>query len=869
MNEKPRFLHWILYTIFGFILRRVTYKLDDLEKTTGLLQDGVVVHIFEFASLLDSLTLIAFLKYHNLPLPVIIEPPFWVRWGRGLLRMAQSLAGMTPSPLEPMPPTDKPGEHYIIFLKRRRSLFEHGAPLSAQLQIQEMVKRQEVQDVPIYLVPHILFWNNLPPVAGKRKWLELAFGNNLNPGRLRKMVIFLGNIHRAFASTGAPVDLQRVVAESETDDHAALAQQVRMDVYRFFADERAAVSGPMMRPRSYLLESILRSGEVSEAIQRKATEENRPIDEVRNEAARILDKLASDYSPSGVAFLEIILRYTFPRIYREILITDEDLERLKEILRDGPVVFGPGHKSHVDYWMLSFMLVTNHIPAPLIVAGDNLSFWPMGYIFRRAGAFFIRRSIRGDWLYTTILKAYIKKMFWEGYSHEFFIEGGRSRTGRLLLPKFGILSMYVDAFLDTPERDLRFVPLSISYERLVEEGSYERELKGAKKRKESFRSLLGIRKVLKSKYGNVYMRFGTPISLQQMLRNQGEDPVAGFVPTPSQRRQLTQDLGFEIISKINAATTTTTQSIVALALLSHGRKGATLTELKNWIDLILEHLRENDAHISLKVEDPGWSVTDTLEYLEREKMVISESFADETIYVLQETGRLRLAFYANTILHNFFRLSIVATAFLSFKSDRVNNTVLEQRAKYLTDILRHEFVFGKVSDYGQLYASIMEYLEQHQALVRDGESFVQIGAKADVLTFLAGMIWPLLESYWLCARAMPVLLNGAKPEKEFIREVMQRSRKLHLLGDTHHFEALNQVNFKNAVKYFERRGVLMREAMFESTQVEKLPPAILGNPKKMKKVSKKTVMMLSLYEEYLSAEKLTVLADELGKFLSR
>jgi len=869
MKDKPRVLHMVLYTLFGFILRRVKYKLDDLEKTTELLKVGSVVHIFEFTSLLDALTLIAFLKNYNLPLPTIIEPPLWLRWGRAIKHLAMRLVGMKPPIIDIMPSTDEPGGHFIIFLKRGRSLFEPGTPLSSQIQIQQLVRRQESQDTPIYIAPHILFWNNRPPVVGTRSWLELAFGNNLNPGHFRKMVIFLGNIHRAFASTGAPLDLQRIVAEADSEDHAAVAQQVRMDVYRFFADERAAVSGPMMRPRSYVLESILRSGEVSEAIQRKATEENRSIEEVRNDAARILDKLASDYSPSGVAFLEIILRYVFPRIYREILITDDDLEGLKEILRDGPVVFVPSHKSHIDYLMLSFMLVRNHIPAPLIVAGDNLTFWPMGYIFRRAGAFFIRRSIRGDWLYSTILKAYIKKMFWEGYSHEFFIEGGRSRTGRLLLPKFGILSMYVDAFLDTPERDLRFVPLSISYERLVEEGSYERELKGGKKKKESFRSLLGIHKVLKSKYGNVYMRFAKPISLQEMLRNQGLDPVEGFVSSPAERRQLTQDLGHEIISNINSATTTTTQSIVALALLSHGKKGATLTELKGWINLILEHLRDSGAHISLKVENPAWSVTDTLEYMEREKLVSSESFADETIYMVEDSGRLRLAFYSNTILHNFVRLSIVATAFLSFKSDRVNGNVLQQRAKYLTDILRHEFVIGKVSEYEEIYNSIIQYLERNHALAPDGDSFIQVGSKPDILSFLAGMISPLLESYWLCARAMPILLDGTKPEKVFTKELMQRSRKLHLLGDTRHSEALNQVNFSNSIKYFERRGVLMRDAMYESTQVDKLPAEILNDPKKMKKVSKKTVMMLSLYDEYLSAEKLAVLADELGKFLPR
>src|SRR5258706_7227157 len=177
--------------------------------------------------------------------------------------------------------------------------------------------------------------------------------------------------------------------------------------------------------------------------------------------------------------------------------------------------------------MLSFVFFRHNLQLPLVAAGDNLSFFPLGPIFRRGGAFFIRRSFGGDRLYGAVVDAYIRRLIREGYSIEFFLEGGRSRTGKLLPPKLGLLNMIVEGALAVPNKEVYFVPVSIGYDRLVEGSAYVRELTGGEKQKEDARGLLKTTRVLRGHYGRLNIQFGEILSMHDIRRGGDAAPAGG------------------------------------------------------------------------------------------------------------------------------------------------------------------------------------------------------------------------------------------------------------------------------------------------------------------------------------------------------
>src|SRR4029079_278533 len=211
-----------------------------------------------------------------------------------------------------------------------------------------------------------------------------------------------------------------------------------------------------------------------------------------------------------------IFNKIWPRIFQGL--DYRGLERVMECVKQHPVVLVPCHRSHFDYLILTYIFHINYLSPPHIAAGINLSFWPMGPLFRGAGAFFIRRTFEDNELYKMVFRKYLTFLIREGYTQEFFIEGGRSRTGKILTPKLGMLSAIVNTFVDGVRRDLYLVPVSIHYGRIPEEETYRREKAGEAKQRESLRALLSARSVLKHRYGTAYVSYAEPISLGETLR---------------------------------------------------------------------------------------------------------------------------------------------------------------------------------------------------------------------------------------------------------------------------------------------------------------------------------------------------------------
>src|SRR5437762_3644767 len=331
---------------------------------------------------------------------------------------------------------------------------------------------------------------------------------------------------------------------------ARVARRVRGWVHQHLARETRVVTGPPLKPPARVIDETLRDLQLRRALAEIAEEKKRSAESVEREARKDLREIAARYSGFVVDLIKIFLNFIFNRIYDGVDVDEAGMRRLVEASSKAPLILCPCHKSHIDYMILSMICDDYGLQPPHVAAGDNLNFWPVGRLLRAGGAFFIRRSFKGDRIYSATMGAYVKRLLQDGFSQEFFIEGGRSRTGKLLAPKFGMLTLEVDAWLTGVKADAYFAPVSLSYEKIVEARSYQHELLGGEKQKEDAKALLSATKVLRSKYGRIPTRVDEPISLAQLLDERGVDPRNH---THEDRRALVRALGLRVAAGINRA----------------------------------------------------------------------------------------------------------------------------------------------------------------------------------------------------------------------------------------------------------------------------------------------------------------------------
>src|SRR5690606_7532016 len=333
-----------------------------------------------------------------------------------------------------------------------------------------------------------------------------------------------------------PVSLRSIVDEGL--DPERTVRKLSRVLRTHFRRIREAVIGPDLSTRRLLADKVLASDSVREAIAEQARRDKSDTAGAWRKAHAYIWEIAADYSHPVVRTISSMLTPVWNRIYRGVLV--HHLDEFKANAPGHEVVYVPCHRSHMDYLLLRYLLFTRGIVPPHIFAGINLNLPVIGTLLRKGGAFFARRSFRGNALYSAVFREYMAQLVAGGYSIEYFIEGGRSRTGRLLPPKNGTLAMTVRGYLRNPSRPVMFQPVYIGYEKLMEGNSYLDELTGKPKQSESVWQLLtGIPKVLRSNYGQVVVNFGEPIRLDDMLAEHAPDWHAEPVPDDQKPAWLT------------------------------------------------------------------------------------------------------------------------------------------------------------------------------------------------------------------------------------------------------------------------------------------------------------------------------------------
>ena len=434
----------------------------------------------------------------------------------------------------------------------------------------------------VQVVPVHVFWGRAPRTQTSIVKALFAEGWAI-PGPLRQFVRVLLHGRQTLLQFGEPMSLREMVAGAD-DDALAVRRAARL-LRVAYRHERERVVGPDLSHRHTLINAVVSAAPVRAAIEAAAAERRITVAQAESQARRAAWEIASNYSYPWIRAFDLGLQWLWNRLYGGI--ESHRMDTLREAAGAGSVVYVPCHRSHIDYLLLSYLVWQQGLPPPHVAAGANLNLPVVGGILRRGGAFFLRRSFRGDPLYAAVFAEYLHAMIVRGFPIEYFVEGGRSRTGRTLPPKAGLLAMTVESWLRAPQRPLLFVPVYIGYERLIEGESYVAELSGRPKEKESLLGLLRSLRRLREHFGRVYVNAGEPIDLGGFLEARGLRPP---VADEDALRAAVGALAVEIVTRINDAVVVNPVNLVSAAMLGTPRHAMDAGELVRQVELLRELL---------------------------------------------------------------------------------------------------------------------------------------------------------------------------------------------------------------------------------------------------------------------------------------
>ncbi len=855
-------------------LDRVRVEEDVLESLKGMHKRGTVVYVLPSTSALDTLVLNRIALREGLALARFLGGvSLLLAWplGRLILHWIRRLF----SDDEAAPATHRfeqalrAGGPAVLYAKSPMRMFMGGRGLLRPY-LEVLARVQREQQAPIFLVPAFIVWSQRQTRARQSIW-DQVFGDPDAPGALRRVANFLRHSRRAFLSVGEVVEVSEFLAGRDPEEEPAVTQEeLRTAVQHRFAVERRVITGPTLKPGRQIRQEVERTPEFDAMVFDLAEETGMSAEEVRKEASSSLKEIAADFTMAAIDAFCLFLSFVFQRLYTDLQVDKTSVVRLRDIMRRGPVVLLPCHRSHIDYLVISYVMYTQGLMPPHIAAGKNLSFFPLGYIFRRSGAFFIRRSFRDHPVYARTLRAYVRKLAKEGIPMEFFIEGGRSRTGKCLPPRLGLLKEVLLAHLDGAAPEIFLVPTGLSYEKVIEDAAYERELSGGTKKKETLGALLKTPRVLGSRYGRLTVTFGEPISVARDVEEHSSvQGVPGLDPAePESFGYFLGRLGYKVLHGVNEVILCTPTALCAWALLAHPGRGVDRETLLLRVGFLAELLaakgaplaptlasaveehrdRIAEARAGLEADELGVDASDdqygehrplyevfaeafapvvdeTLRMMVDTGYVTAEEFEDTAVYTVPPQHRIAVDYYKNTIFHALLRECLLATVLLrSMEPDgTVPVAAAREDCSILSRVFKYEFIFDPDLGFEQAFKQTWGEFVEYGWLDDRGEVAHLPEARRPLLEFLRHGLLPCVEAYALvCERARA--LERPQTEPDFILSVVRNAEKKHATGELWAREAGSTALLSNAVKAMGSMGILVRRREGRKMHVEVVGP---------------------------------------------
>ena len=665
----------------------------------------------------------------------------------------------------------------------------------------ELAEHLEGPD-PLYLIPCRVVWM-APEKRGRR---SVGWSDAFKPGdprdprgiRARLIRIFRPNRVKLIAAAGASrSDLRTAYEQSgEVDGMAAF---VTRRAWRALDKAERLIRGNRYKIPRFVPEAILSRGEFVRAVDGYSAASGTDPEKAMATATRYLEEIAATHSPYVIDLIANAIHTLYRQGYGAIRYSDDEVKRIASLGLEHPVVFLPSHRSNLDRLSLQFMLWENDLPPNHTAGGINLNFFPIGPLLRRTGVFFIRRSFRDNELYKIVLRSYIDFLIEKRFPLEWYMEGGRSRSGKLNAPRFGLLHYVVDAVHRGKSEDVQLIPVSITYDQIQDVPDYAREAQGRGKEEESIGWLLKAVRSLRQRYGDIYIRFGEPVPVSSAL--------SGTSDLEDDHSPGLQKLAFEVMYRIGRVTPVTPVAIVSISLLAARGKARTASEIAEECVRLVDFVRSRDLPTTerLELDDPA-VVSRILDWLGEHNNVSSHEAIDRRVFWLDDEQMIRISYYRNVVVHYFVNRAIAEMALTSLIGGGRDPETVRRRMLEVRDLMKFEFFFPEKEEFITAVSN---------DIAIDVPGWEDVLAAAGPLGVLAKMgepvaywaVLPFLDAYQIVGDELERLWSEFD-EKRFLQACLDRARMYRIEERLFSGESASQVLFKSALALARNRGLL-------------------------------------------------------------
>ena len=665
-------------------------------------------------------------------------------------------------------------------------------------------------EVDVDLLPVAIFWGRAPHKKASL-WGLLFAEDWVLVGRFRKALSVLFNGRNTLVHFGEPVRLRDALQDGMSEQRSV--RWILRNLRSSLRAQRASTIGPDLSHRRTLVAQLLKTADVRSVLRREMQARGWPRRAALLAARRYAVEIAANYSQSFVRFMSVMLGWLWNRLYDGV--DFEHVEKLNEFGDGAEIIYVPCHRSHMDYLLLSYVIYRKGFAVPHVAAGINLNLPVIGRFLRMGGAFFLRRTFKGDALYATVFAKYLGIMMARGHSLEYFIEGGRSRTGRLLSPRTGMLSMTVRAYLRDPKRPVVFMPVYFGYERIVEGRTYIGELSGQPKEKESVLGLLkAVVSVLRSKLGKVHVNLGQPILLDALLSKRNPD-WRSALPQDSESRpgwitDAIGDLAARINIEINAAAAVTPINLVAMAILATPHQALPEVDLVRQVELYQSLLR--DAPYGPLVTTSSDSGAQMIRYAEAMGMLERQPHPLGDIMRMNAENAVLATYYRNNILHLFAMPSLLACCFVSNAGMRTAD-IHRLVWRVYPYIAAELFLRWDEASVGAVADSLLETFARLNLLQANADRSewqrpASTSLEAIRLSVLAQATIQTIERYYLAIALLLQAGSGAITQEALEQRCHLMAQRMSLLYGLNSPEFFDKSLFRNFIDLLRRRNVI-------------------------------------------------------------
>lgn len=586
-----------------------------------------------------------------------------------------------PSALKSVNTTDIFESSAMIFLRHRRAKSPHS-PRLANL-IRACLANPNLT---VHLVPVTILWGRLPDKEDSL--FKLLMADDWRVPSISKQLFNIGVMGRdTFVQFYNAKDLQTLISDAkacgaDSDDAIILAISERLKGY--LLKQRTSILGPDLSDKQGITSAILNAPTVQDAIRTKSSQTGKSLSAIKKEAQGYINEIASDYSYSVVRAFEQFLMWLWTQLYDGVEV--RHFERVRKLAPDHQLIYVPCHRSHMDYLLLSYIVHTHGLRVPHVAAGANLNIPIVGELLRSGGAFFLRRSFRDNPLYGTVFKEYLHNLMQRNAPIEYFIEGGRSRSGRLLAPKLGMVAMTVASYLKSPSKPVVFIPTYISYERIMEGATYVGELKGKPKESENLLGILKTAKKIDRVFGTVNLSFGEPLYLDNFIEKFAVKRDDTSTDNTQKINAMVENIGVKILQNINKTAVVNPVSLIALVLLATPKAVLGKDDVERQLALYQDIFARlpYDDDIAMTEQSP----TSMIEYAQTLKLIEQETHALGSLIRVADKQAPMLSYFRNNILHIFIMPSLLAA--LVQRNGRIGRADLHAVAGLLYPFLQAE-----------------------------------------------------------------------------------------------------------------------------------------------------------------------------------